>query len=118
MSDAQMDQRVTRLETTVAGMAASVEKLSKDIDRLAEVITSAQRTPWGNVFTAAGLAIVVIGAIGTAYVAPIIATQTATNQRVTTVEQDMGALWQDIVPEMRERIAVVEARLNWERNRQ
>lgn len=68
------DERISSLETAVEGIAHEVRGFiaatGKDISEIRSAINASGRAPWGNIISAAALAVVVIGAIGTSYLAP------------------------------------------------
>lgn len=68
------DERISSLETAVEGLAHEVRGFvaatGKDISEIRTAIQNSSRAPWGNIISATGLAVIVIGAIGTSYLAP------------------------------------------------
>lgn len=68
------DERISSLETAVEGLAHEVRGFvsatGKDISEIRSAIQASGRAPWGNIISASGLAVIIIGAIGTSYLAP------------------------------------------------
>ena len=71
MPEANVEARVSSLETSVANLTTDVGRVLMAVDSLRTTISEAQRPQWANWLSAVGLAVVIIGAIGSAFIAPL-----------------------------------------------
>src|SRR5262245_44240107 len=79
---AHLEPRLAAVETSVQNLSNDMsgvrvelralgERTHLELQSLARAISDGQRTNWSTILSAVGLAIVIIGAIGTAYVSPL-----------------------------------------------
>lgn len=71
MEDVKLLERVSALESSHLHLTKNVDRLATSIDKLVESEIHSRRTPWGTIISAMGLVIVLVGAIGSAWIAPI-----------------------------------------------
>jgi hypothetical protein len=69
--DQKIDGRISSLETSVASLATDVREIVQSIDRLRGYIGETQRPQWGNLISATGLCVVIVSAIGSAWINPL-----------------------------------------------
>lgn len=92
--------RIAALEADMRAMTRAVKDMAESQERFASEtrasiaaarteIIAARTTPWGNIIAAAGLSIVVIGAIGASFIAPLNIAQSYAGHERDKLREDL-----------------------------
>lgn len=71
VASSNLEPRLSSLETSVESLTGDVRGLMHSIDSLRGMVEAGNRTQWGTIISGIGLSVVIIGAIGSAFIAPL-----------------------------------------------
>lgn len=101
-------ERVSAVETSLMSMGREIHSVRGDVSSLrAEVnqgfntlrdaMAGGSRTNWGWVISAVGVGVVIVGAVGAAYVEPVRRDQSHTQARLDRMGQQLDYAWEQAI---------------------
>lgn len=83
----ELGERVAAIESTVASIDKSVAELRQGINALVQAEINGHKTPWGTIVSFLGVLLVIIGAVGNAWLTPVQIEIQNLNQRQDRIVQ-------------------------------
>ena len=100
-----LEPRLSSLETSVETLTLDMREIIRSIDSLRSLVADHQRPQWGNMISAIGVSVVIIGAIGSSFIAPL----TITSAMHDKVLEQRGASIENIKDRLRELESLVSS---------
>lgn len=93
-----LEPRLSSLETSVETLTLDMREVIRSIDSLRSIVSDHQRPQWGNLISAVGVSVVIIGAIGSSFITPL----TVQLSHVERHRQDIAHSVEKLTDRMRE----------------